>query len=329
MVASGWWLVGATRPSCSRRAPPRTLPDNPHPSLPADLRTRALRHEDARAVHQVLAAQEQVILGRVEIDPADIVADWQRPSFDLATGTIGVLLEDRLIGYAEVTENERGDAAVLPEHWGRGIGTFLAHWMQETARAQGQRIIGMPTPQGSPGDRLLTALGYHVRWTSWMLQLPPGTLVPERPLPRGYRARAATPDEFAEAHEVIEDAFADWTTRDRESFADFRAQTVQRPGFEPWMLRVITGPDARIAAAALLEMADDGEAFVSRLGTRADQRRQGLGQALLVDAFARGREHGATAYGLSTDSRTGALDLYLSLGMRVTDTWVHRGIHLA
>lgn len=298
------------------------------PALPADLHTRVLQQGDARAVYAVLAAQEQVILGRVEIDEADIVADWQRPSFDIATSTIGVLSGDRLIGYAEITDAERGDAAVVPAHWGRGIGTFLARWMQDAARERGHQFIGMPAPAGSPGDRLLATLGYHVRWTTWMLQLPTGTLVPERPLPPRYRARAAVPDELAEAHTVIEDAFADWATRERESFADFLAQTVQRPGFEPWMLRVITAPDQQIAAVAVMQLGNDGEAFVSRLGTRADQRHRGVAQALLVDAFARGQEHGARSYGLSTNSLTGALDLYLKVGMRVTETWVHRAIEL-
>ena len=49
------------------------------------------------------------------------------------------------------------------------------------------------------------------------------------------------------------------------------------------------------------------EAYVSRLAVRQDQRHRGLAQALLVDAFARGRAHGAQSSSLSTDSRTGAL----------------------
>ena len=52
-------------------------------------------------------------------------------------------------------------------------------------------------------------------------------------------------------------------------------------------------------------------------------RGTGLAQALLADAFGRAREHGATRSELSTDSRTGALDLYLKVGMEVTQTWTH------
>ena len=41
------------------------------------------------------------------------------------------------------------------------------------------------------------------------------------------------------------------------------------------------------------------------------------------------REHGAVRSELSTDSRTGALDLYLGLGMRVEDDWVNLGVLLS
>ena len=55
---------------------------------------------------------------------------------------------------------------------------------------------------------------------------------------------------------------------------------------------------------------------------------EGIAQALLADAFAVARAHGANRSGLSTDSRTGALGLYEKVGMRVTSTWVMRGVEL-
>ena len=61
--------------------------------------------------------------------------------------------------------------------------------------------------------------------------------------------------------------------------------------------------------------------YVDAIAVRRDQRGLGLARALLVDAFARAREHGATVSELSTDSRTGALGLYEHVGMQVTQTW--------
>ena len=295
--------------------------------LPAGLLGRPLVMSDARAVFEVMAAQELHDTGEVAIEEADIVGDWQRPSYDVSAGTFGVFDGDRLVAYAEHMGADRGDAAVHPEHRGRGIGTALAGWMQARARAAGASVVGMPVPRGSDGDRLLQALGYHVRWESWVLQLPEGATVPQRELPPGYAIREATPEDYETCWTVLEDAFLEWSVRDREPFDDFLARTVQRPGFQSWNLRlVVDGDGAAVGATVVYPYGSEG--YVDRLATRKDQRGQGIAQAMLVDAFAVAREHGAKTSGLNTDSRTGALGLYEKVGMHVTQTWVNRAIDL-
>ena len=202
--------------------------------LPDGLVARPLTLDDARAVTDVMAAEELAVLGEVVIEYADIVSDWQRPSFDITASTIGVFTGDDLVAYAERTGHTRGDAAVHPDHQGRGIGTWLAGWLQETARAAGDDVIGMPKPEGSPGDRLLESLGFRVRWNSWVLQLPEGAAIPSRPLPPGYAVRTARPDEHEAVWTVVEDAFLEWSVRPRQTFDDFAASVFRRPGFEPW-----------------------------------------------------------------------------------------------
>ena len=157
------WLASIRRCSLDGRMP-----------LPEGLSIRALVFADARAVYEVMAAQELVDVGEVVLDEADIVADWQRPSFDVGASTVGVFAAERLVGYAEITSSDRADTAVHPAFRGRGIGGWLAQWVQEKARDRGAAVIGMPVPQGSAGDRLLESLGYRVRWTSWILRLPEG-----------------------------------------------------------------------------------------------------------------------------------------------------------
>ena len=183
-------------------------------TLPEGLTTRPLIVTDAAAVTAVMAAEELADIGEVVTEEADIVGDWQRPSFDLATSTIGVFEGDRLLGYAERSGEGRGDAAVDPDHHGRGIGTFLAGWLCETARAAGDSVIGLPVPQGSPGDRLLTALGFRVRWTSWVLELPPGAEIPAAPAARGVRrTRGGARPSTRRCGRSIEDAFLEWSVR--------------------------------------------------------------------------------------------------------------------
>jgi mycothiol synthase len=300
--------------------------------LPAGLTARPLDLPDARAVYEVMAAVQLAETGSADIEEADIVADWQQPSVDVPAVTMGVFDGHRLVGYAEAARSGRGDAAVHPQWQGRGIGTALAQWMQERSRELGASEIGMPVPSGGTGDRLLETLGYRVRWTSWVLRLPEGADVPERPLPAEFEVREARPDEYVTVHEVIDGAFLEWSVRDPEPFEDFGAGILRRAGFEPWQIRVVTGPDGIVGAAVLIMGRDDDgavlEGYVDRLAVRRDRRGLGLAQALLVDAFRLAREHGASACGLATDSRTGALGLYEKVGMVVTQTWVNRGISL-
>lgn len=297
-------------------------------SLPDGLTHRPLTLRDATAVFEVMAAEQEQVLGTVDIEEADIVADWSRPSHDVSSHAVGVVDDGQVVGYAEVMGSSRGDAAVHPAYHGRGVGTWLAGWMQARARELGEQEIGMPVPAGSSGERLLKALGYRVRWNSWVLEMPPGRELSDPRLPEGYSLRVAeSDDDRRAAYDVIEDAFLEWSVRAKASYDDWAAQVVGRPGFEPWNLRVVAGPRGDVVGGLYVVLSGD-TGFVSKVAVRADERGRGLAKALLMDGFRAAREHGATRSELSTDSRTGALDLYLGLGMEVTSHWVNLGIDL-
>ena len=72
---------------------------------------------------------------------------------------------------------------------------------------------------------------------------------------------------------------------------------------------------ARILLKA--DVSEVGEGWIQQLATEANHRHRGIATALLGTAFAGFRERGRTRAGVSTDSRTGALDLYERVGMRV------------
>lgn len=310
------------------------------PTLPAGLTARPLTLADTAEVTRVMAAEQLHDLGSVEIEEADIIGDWQRPGFDVEASTMGVFHVEhgveKLVAYVELTDPYRGDAAVDPAYHGRGIGTALNQWLVELARSRGSEVVGMPVPEGSPGDRLLASLGWFVRWTSWVLQLPEGKEILAQPLPAGYEIRTAESEEDRRAvFSVIEDAFLEWSERERRSFEEFLAVSVQRPGFEPWNLRVLVDPDGAAVGGCYLQMAAPEDAaltgpvgYVHSLAVRRDQRGLGLARALLADAFRGAREHGAIRSELATDSRTGALGLYEKVGMEVTSTWMHRATRL-
>jgi mycothiol synthase len=292
--------------------------------LPPGLTARPLTLDDLDVAFGVYSAAEFEDSGQLALEPEDIAGDWARPSFDLETDSIGVFDGDRLVGAAEVTRGGvRAEGAVLPGERGRGIGSWLAAWTEQRATALGSGRVGQVAPDGSLPQRLLLGRGYTLGHTSWVLELPRGREIAQRTLPGGYAlATGDTPERERAAHVVIQDAFDEWEGRVRDSFDDWAATTVRRPGAEPWQLRLVER-EGVVVAASFTILDGQGAGYVHQLAVERTHRGQGLAQALLADAFGRARERGATRSELSTDSRTGALDLYLKVGMVVTQVWTH------
>jgi GNAT superfamily N-acetyltransferase len=298
-------------------------------ALPQGLTHRPLTPADASATHAVFAAAEQHDIGEVAVELEDIESDWQRPSFDLATQSVGVFDGTELVAAGEVYKGRRGEASVHPDHRGRGIGTWLVRWTEECARRSGGAVVGQTVPADSPAERMFRGLGYEEGWTSWVLEVPAGCAIEPQPLADGYRIRDFEPGRDEEsAFRVIEDAFNEWPDRQPSTLGDWVARTTGRPGFEPWQLRLTDSPDDEVVGAAFTILSGDC-GYIDQLAVRADQRGRGLARALLVDAFERARERGVTRSELSTDSRTGALPLYEHVGMEVTKTFRHWQTDLA
>jgi GNAT superfamily N-acetyltransferase len=294
-------------------------------ALPAGLITRSLTLDDAGAVSALITAEELHDVGVADVSVEDVVAEWQRPSYDLATSSLGVFDGDRLVAYADLVQPEFGYTGVLPAERGRGIGTALADWLETLARSRGAALLSNQVPRGGAAHRLLSARGYRERWTAWDLELPEGVDVAAQPLPAGYEIREARADEHELFHEVVEDAFSEWRTRG--SLEDFAAMVWGRPGHEPWNLRVCTDPDGVVVGATHVHLTGDA-GYVARIAVRKDRRGLGLGGAMLADAFTLARERGAVRCYLATDSRTGALALYEKVGMRVSSAWVNLALEL-
>lgn len=292
--------------------------------LPPGLTARPPRRDDLPAMHALLAAYEQRVLGESLVELEDLEADWQRPSFVPERDALLVHEGQRLVGCAEVHGARRATGCVHPDDWRRGVGAALVDWCSRTAAAQGGTTVGQTVPDSDEAAAaLLGARGWSPLWTSWVLELPPGAVVPTRPLPPGYRLRDLVPgrDEQA-AYRVVEDAFSEWPDREPTSYEDWSATVVRRPGFAPWHLLLVEAEDGSLVGAChLLPSGTTG--WVGQLAVDRAHRGRGLGQALLAEAFGRAAARGFSRSELSTDSRTGALTLYERLGMRVKEAFTH------
>ncbi len=294
------------------------------PTVPAPYSTRPLSLGDVQAVTDVMAACELHVLGEVLIERGDIEADWRRPSTDVEHRGVAVLHGEAVVGYAEVTLDNKSEGFVHPEHEGRGIGRALLDWSQQVGRAHGLTRVGQSVPDANHAARaLFVAAGYTERYTSWILSLPPDRPVPEVQLPEGYALRDLQPgrDERV-AYQVVEDAFGEWEGWVRRPFEDWAAAVLDQPGFEPWQVRLATDPAGRVVGACHLLLSED-TGWVHQVAVEPGSRGRGLARAMLGDAFGNARARGRRLGELSTDSRTGALDLYRHVGMEVTSSFTH------
>lgn len=288
---------------------------------------RSLTMSDASAVYEVLAAVELADFGSSTLDVDDVLGDWQRPSFDLATDSLGIFEGDSMIGCNEVYKGTRALGGVHPDHRGRGVGTALVAWAEEHARSKGVATLGFDMVAGSTGPGLLRRRGYEHHWTAWTLTLGAGdAILGDRTPPYGVAIRPMRPGEERATFQVVENAFNEWEGRQPSTYDDWAAPTLLRPGFQPWHALVAADSD-EVVGVCMLGVSGD-LAWVRELAVRRDHRGRGIGRLLLTEAFDRGRAAGATEFELATDTRTGALGLYESVGMKIATTYLHFTLQL-
>ena len=287
---------------------------------PRPFTARAATWDDVDAVTSVVAACEALHDGVVGVDREDVVADWKRASFDLATESVVVLDGDRIVAEVDVFQG-RADANVHPERHGRGIGTWLLGQAERIAATQDvARARQTISDRATDAAALLQRSGYAYAYTSWILRIDHTERPPEPELPPDVAFRPFVPGaDDREVYRVIEDAFGEWPDRLPTSFEDWYPMILGRESFEPWTVLVAadTSSDEIVGVANLLDQ-DPQAGWVQQLATKASPRHRGIARALMRRAMVVFWDLGKPGLEVSTDSRTGALGLYERVGMSVT-----------
>ncbi len=299
--------------------------------LPEGFTTRPPSLADDRLVQHVVASCEAAELGEAQVDLEDIRSDWRRPGVDVARDGILVFGDaGDVAAYAEVFA-ARAEGNVLPAFRGRGVGTYLAAWIEARAREVGNEFVRQVVPAGA-SDRLalLERVGYERSDTAWELEIALPAQVERPAAAGGLQIREFRPGVDDEAvFELIEAAFGHWPNRQPSSLEGWRALTVTRAGFEPWLLPLAwDANDQLVGAAYCIDYPADGFTWIQQLAVRVDRQGGGIGTLLLAECFSRFAARGRTSAGLSTDSRTGALGLYERVGMRVIREFVGHALRI-
>jgi mycothiol synthase len=281
---------------------------------------------DAAAVTELVVALESSLYGPSTFSQADLEEEWSQ--LDVEQSVRVVREGDRIVGYSVVRERgERWsvDGSVHPDALGRGIGKLIATGLEEYAAHGGARTVRNAVFEAdSAACTLLEALGYRAvrvfREMRIELERPPP--VPE--WPHELRVVSFDPERDArEFHAAQQEAFAGhwgFTLRD---FDVWSKEHLGSERFDPALWCVVRSAD-EIAAGTICAGDTYGGGFVHVLFTRSRWRKQGVGKALLADAFGRFWKRGEHSVGLGVDASndTGAFRLYERAGMTPALSWV-------
>jgi mycothiol synthase len=281
---------------------------------------------DAAAVAEVVAALESALYGVTAFSQADLEEQWS--DLDLERDARVVRDGERIVGYGELREHGerwRIEGYVHPDAHGRGIGTLIATGLEkEAARRAPRRIQNSVFEVDSAARELLESLGYGAvrvfREMRIELEVPP--LAPE--WPQGLRVVAFDAQRDALAfHAAHQEAFADHWEYAPRGFESWSKSNLQSERFDPALWCVVRAGD-EIAAGTICVGDTYGGGWIQVVFTRRPWRRQGVGAALLRDAFGRFWERGEHSVGLGVDaaSETGAFRLYERAGMTPALGWV-------
>jgi GNAT superfamily N-acetyltransferase len=282
---------------------------------------------DVAAVAELMMAAEIAAYGGTTFSQADLEDEWAHLDLERDARVI----RDgggRVVGYGALEEREgcvRVEGCVHPEARGRGLGELLATALEQEAAGRGAwRVQHSVFEVDAAARGLLESLGYGVvrvfREMRIELDAPP----PPATWPAGLRVDAFDPDSDAAAfHAAHEEAFADHWDHPARDFAAWSKIHLASERFDPALWCVVRSGD-EIAAGTICTGETFGGGWIAALFTRRPWRRQGIGAALLADAFGRFWERGERSVGLGVDaeSATGAFRLYERAGMTPALGWV-------
>lgn len=282
------------------------------------MKLRAPTIDDAPAALEVLVAREVADIGVPDYRLEDILDEWRASEFDLTADSRVVELHRRIVAYATV-HGPISVVAVAPEYEGQGIGARLLEWTEgrerELGRSEHRQWIGSGNERGKA---LLQAAGYELSRSYWRLGLRLEDLRDRpRTAPEGMRLRPLEIEQDAVPLHALDDAsFASAPDYHPTSLRAFREERLGALDVDPQLSRVAE-LGGRIAGFLLARRWDDVRVgFVDNLAVHPDYQGNGIGTALLADAFRLFRAAGLEDAQLGVaSSNPRALNVYERLGM--------------
>jgi GNAT superfamily N-acetyltransferase len=316
-------------------------------NLKKDYHVRPATMDDLEALHSLLMGYWETLTGAVKFTLEDFSSIFSTPGFEMTSSTRVVLTpQGEMVGAVLVMDLASPPVhpviygCVHDDHEGQGLGTFLVQWGEQRARLAINRVpdgarVAMrlqTTPTHQPTVQLFEKLGIKPVRYSWFMLRELDEKPPDPQWPGGIQVSSFQEFPHLETiYRAVNEAFQDhWGYVDPEDI-DERLERMRHTiendeSFDASLWFIVLDSD-EIAGGALCSprLGEDWEiGIVETLGVRRPWRRQGLGLALLHQAFGEFHQRGKARVGLSVDSEnlTGATRLYEKAGMQVVREFV-------
>jgi len=311
--------------------------------LPMGYAERAWRLQDAEAIAEMINAYSKQVSGRETVALDSVRAQLEMPGLDLSTDTRLVLSPEGelaaagfAIDLSDPHVKVQASGYVRHENQRRGIGTWLADWIEGRAREaierapEGARVSLLQTTddRDESAKRLLESRGYEIVRHFWRMAVdlddagsnpvwPDGITVTT--LGAGVDLRQA----YRAGREAFEDHWGHVETPEDEGFERFTHRLRTDPDIDMSLRFVAMDGDEMVGVcyATPREGTDETTGYVEVLGVRPTWRKRGIALALLHHSFGELRKRGLHACALHVDSEslTGATRLYESAGMSISE----------
>lgn len=299
--------------------------------------------DDAPAVVEIMNACDLAVVGEADETVEDLRTEWETPGLNLENDTLVITTADgHLVGYAIVGDAMRSvtpemDAYIHPDFWNdtqASLDSFLMAWVEARAR---QAIAKAPDDarvamqaytysKDSYYKSVLAHAGLSLIRHAFRMKIDLDKPTPKPQWPENITLRIfQAGDDKRPVLEAVRSSFQDhWGYVDSPFDEHYeRWSHYWEEDFDPslWLLAMDGDQVAAVCLCRGQRGDDKAMGWVGTLGVTRAYRRQGLGMALLLQAFDELRQRGKTSAGLGVDasSLTGATLLYEKAGMYVSE----------
>jgi mycothiol synthase len=291
--------------------------------------------DDFDAVLALMNASQLAAFGEADVT-AEELRTWLTTPDVVPERDIRLLEQNgRLVGYADVDFAEATgrwwcDVKIDPEIDVDSALEHLVGWLEQRADAGVLRVWTSASDARTTGG--FKRLGFEEQRHSYRMEISLEGEEREPTWPDGIALREYRSEDERLVYDIVVEVWLDASDPIEDTFDEWRHWTTKRESFDPtlWFLAF----DGEDVAGLLLCRDDDTDpsaGYVAVLGVRRPWRRRGLGEALLLQAFATFRARGYTraTLGVDASSPTGATRLYERAGMTVyRDTvFLERPVH--